>query len=68
MADKEFLERMLSMLPEEFQDIYDDTIPEAKEIRKKMGKKVSSVKSYSCATRRAVSSFFKFGLTYRSSL
>lgn len=40
---------MLSMLPEEFQDIYDDTIPEAKEIRKKMGKKVSSVKSYSCA-------------------
>ena len=49
MADKEFLERMLSMLPEEFQDIYDDTIPEAKEIRKKMGKKVSSVKSYSCA-------------------
>ena len=49
MADKEFLERMLSMLPEEFQDIYDDTIPEAKEIRMKMGKKVSSVKSYSCA-------------------
>ena len=49
MADKEVLERMLSMLPEEFQDIYDDTIPEAKEIRKKMGKKVSSVKSYSCA-------------------
>ena len=32
MADKEFLERMLSMLPEEFQEIYDDTIPEAKEI------------------------------------
>lgn len=49
MADKDFLERMLSMLPEEFQDIYDDTIPEAKELRKKMGKKVSSVKSYSCA-------------------
>ena len=49
MADKEFLERILSMLPEEFQDIYDDTIPEAKEVRKKMGKKVSSVKSYSCA-------------------
>ena len=49
MADKEFLERMLSMLPEEFQDIYDDTIPEAKEIRKKIGKKISSVKSYSCA-------------------
>ena len=49
MADKEFLERMPSMLPEEFQDIYDDTIPEAKEVRKKMGKKVSSVKSYSCA-------------------
>ena len=38
---------MLSMLPEEFQDIYDDTIPEVKQIRKKMGKKVSSVKSYS---------------------
>ena len=36
MADKEVLERILSMLPEEFQDIYDDTIPEAKEIRKKM--------------------------------
>lgn len=49
MADKEFLERILSMLPEEFQDIYDDTIPEAKEIRKKMGKKASSIKSYSCA-------------------
>lgn len=49
MADKEVLERILSMLPEEFQDIYDDTIPEAKEIRQKMGKKVSSVKSYSCA-------------------
>ena len=49
MADKEFLERMFSMLPEEFQDIYDDTIPEAKEMRKKMGKKVSSVRSYSCA-------------------
>lgn len=48
MSDKEFLERMLSML-QEFQDIYDDTIPEAKEIRKKMEKKVSSVKSYSCA-------------------
>ena len=31
MADKEFFERMLSMLPEEFQDIYNDTIPEAKE-------------------------------------
>lgn len=49
MADKEFLERMSSMLPEEFQDVYDDTIPEAKEIRKKMGKKFSSVKSYSCS-------------------
>ena len=49
LSAKEFLERMLSMLPEEFQDIYDDTIPEAKEIRKKMGKKVSSIKSYSCA-------------------
>lgn len=49
MSDKELLKQMLSMLPEEFQDIYDDTIPEAKEIRKKMGKKVSSVKSYSCA-------------------
>ena len=36
MADKEFLERILSMLPEEFQNVYDDTIPEAKEIRKKM--------------------------------
>jgi len=30
---------MLSMLPEEFQDIYDDTIPEAKEMSKKMGDK-----------------------------
>ena len=49
MSDKDFLEQMLSMLPEEFQDIYDDTIPEAKEMRNKMGKKVSSVKSYSCA-------------------
>ena len=49
MADIEFLKQMLSMLPEEFRGIYDDTIPEAKEIRKKMGKKVSSVESYSCA-------------------
>lgn len=49
MSDKEFLERMLSMLPEEFQDIYDDTIPEAKEVRKKMGKKISSAPSSSCA-------------------
>jgi len=49
MSDKELLKQMLSMLPEEFQDIYDDTIPEVKEIRKKMGKKVSPVKSYSCA-------------------
>lgn len=49
MADKELLKQMLSMLPEEFQDIYDDTTPEAKEMRKKMEKKVSSVKSYSCA-------------------
>lgn len=37
------------MLSEEFQDVYDDTIPEAKEIRKKMRKKFSSIKSYSCA-------------------
>ena len=47
MPDKEFLERLLSMLPEDCQDLYDNTIPEAKEIRKTMGKKVSSVKSYS---------------------
>ena len=39
MADKEFLERILLMLPEEFQDVYDDTIPEAKEIRKKIREK-----------------------------
>ena len=39
MADKEVLERILSMLPEEFQDVYDDTIPEAKEIRKKIREK-----------------------------
>lgn len=49
MADKEFLERMLSMLPEEFQDIYDDTIPEAKEVHKKMSKKAAPAQSYSCA-------------------
>ena len=49
MSDKEFLERMLSMLPEEFQDIYDDTIPEAKEVRKKMNKKAAPAQSYSCA-------------------
>ena len=49
MADKEFLERMLSMLPEEFQDIYDDTIPEAKEVRKTMSKKTAPAQSYSCA-------------------
>lgn len=37
MSDKVFLERMLSMLPEEFQDIYDDTIPEAKEVPQEDG-------------------------------
>ena len=37
------------MLPEEFQVIYDNTIPEAKEIRKKMRKKFPSIKSYSYA-------------------
>lgn len=42
MAETEFIERMLSMLPEEFQDIYNDTIPEAKEMRKKMGDKVNT--------------------------
>ena len=36
MAETEFIERMLSMLPEKFQDIYGDTIPEAKEMRKKI--------------------------------
>ena len=35
-SDREVLERILSMLPEEFQDVYTDTIPEAKEIRSKM--------------------------------
>lgn len=49
MSDKELLERMLSIHPEEFQDIYDDTIPEAKEVRKKMGNKTYSAPSYSCA-------------------
>ena len=49
MADKEFLERMLSMLPEEFQNIYDDTVPEAKEVRKKMSKKTTPAQSYSFA-------------------
>lgn len=33
MSDKEFLERMLSMLPKEYQDIYDDTMPKVKEVR-----------------------------------
>lgn len=42
MAETEFIERMLSMLPEEFQDIYNDTIPEANEMRKKMGDKVKT--------------------------
>lgn len=42
MAETEFIERMLSMLPEEFQDIYNDTIPEAKVMRKKMGDKVNT--------------------------
>ena len=42
MAETEFIERMLSMLPEEFQDIYNDTIPEAKEIRKKKGDKMNT--------------------------
>ena len=47
--DKEFLERLLNMLPEDCQDIYDDTIPGAKELRQKMGDKVSSESTYSCA-------------------
>ena len=49
MADKDFLEWMLSMLPEEFQDIYDEMIPEAKEVRKKKSKKAAPALSYSCA-------------------
>lgn len=49
MADKEFLERILSMLPEKFQDIYNDTIPEAKKVRKKMSMKAAPAQSYSCA-------------------
>ncbi len=36
MSDKELLSKCSRCLPEEFQDIYDDTIPEAKEMRKKM--------------------------------
>lgn len=36
MAETEFIERMLSMLPEKFQDIYGDTIPEAKKMCKKI--------------------------------
>ena len=40
---------MLSMLSEEYQDVYDDTIPEVKELRKKMGKRFLQLKSYSCA-------------------
>lgn len=40
---------MLLMFPEDFQDIYDDTIPEAKEVRKKMNKKAALAQSYSCA-------------------
>lgn len=47
MADKILLERLLSMLPEECQDIYDATIPEAKEIRKKMKTKEPSEEGYS---------------------
>lgn len=49
MADQKFLERILSMLPEKYQDIYDDTIPEAKEVRKKMSKKAAPAQFYSCA-------------------
>ena len=38
------------MLPEEYQDIYDDTIPEAKEVRKKMSKKdLASKLNFSCS-------------------
>ena len=36
MSDKELQKQMLSMLPEEFQDVYYDTMPEVKEMRKKM--------------------------------
>lgn len=63
MAETEFVERMLSMLPEEFQDIYDDTIPKAKEMRKKMGDKVNTfprlyvngMRQYSASNRKYVS-------------
>jgi len=47
--DKEIFERLLTMLPEDCQDIYDGTIPGAKELRQKMGDKVSSEATYSCA-------------------
>ena len=46
--DKDVLQAMLTILPEEFHDIYDD-IPGAKEMRMKMEKKVSSVPNYPCA-------------------
>ena len=36
MADKEVLEWILFMLPDDFQDIYDYTIPKPNEMRKKM--------------------------------
>ena len=36
MEEKEFLEEILDKLPEACLDIYDDTIPEAKEVRAKI--------------------------------
>ena len=49
MADKEVLERILSMLPEEFRGVSRHLRRYDTRSSKKMRKKVSSVKSYSCA-------------------
>ena len=50
MDEKKFLEELFGMLPEDCQDIYDDTIPEAKEVRAKMKgkKKAVSIPDYTC--------------------
>ena len=63
MAETEFIERMLSMLPEEFQDIYNDTIPEKGNAQEDGGSGeyipeviyVNGMRQYSASYRKYVS-------------
>lgn len=50
MDEKKFLEELFGMMPDDCQDIYNDTIPEAKEVRAKMKgkKKGAPIPDYAC--------------------